>query len=87
MFAAYVMGTCGKEYIISKATFENQAAYIAGWKKRLSEDVELFAMAVKEAMKAADSFFGVEKRDWRKDKEDATAQAETASESAGEMAA
>jgi len=41
------------------STIENSAAYIAGWRKRLSEDPRLIVKAASMAQKASDHILGV----------------------------
>ena len=50
MSAAYLCAEAG----ISPAVLENQAAYIAGWLKKLRDDRKLVVHAAAQAQKAAD---------------------------------
>jgi antirestriction protein ArdC len=54
MGAAYLCATSG----ISPAVIENQAAYIAGWLKKLRDDRRLAVHAAAQAQKAADYVLG-----------------------------
>ena len=50
MSAAYLCAEAG----ISPAVIENQAAYVAGWLKKLRDDRKLVVHAAAQAQKAAD---------------------------------
>ena len=50
MGAAYLCAEAG----ISTAVIENQAAYVAGWLKKLRDDSKLLIYAAAQAQKAAD---------------------------------
>jgi antirestriction protein ArdC len=50
MGAAYLCAEAG----ISPAVLENQAAYVAGWLKKLRDDRKLVVHAAAKAQKAAD---------------------------------
>jgi antirestriction protein ArdC len=54
MSAAYLCAEAG----ISPAVLENQAAYIAGWLKKLREDRKLVVQAAAQAQRAADYVLG-----------------------------
>jgi len=54
MSAAYLCAEAG----ISPAVLENQAAYIAGWLKKLRDDRKLLVHAAAQAQKAADYILG-----------------------------
>ena len=54
MTAAMLCGVAG-----IGSTIENSAAYIAGWRKRLSEDPRLIVKAASMAQKASDHILGV----------------------------
>lgn len=54
MGAAYLCAEAG----ISPAVIENQAAYIAGWLKKLRDDQKLVVHAAAKAQKAADFILG-----------------------------
>ena len=54
MSAAYLCAEAG----ISPAVLENQAAYIAGWLKKLRNDRKLLVHAAAQAQRAADYVFG-----------------------------
>jgi len=56
MSAAFLCGTCG----ISNATIENSAAYIQGWRKRISDDPSLVVQAAAKAQKVADYILAVD---------------------------
>ena len=54
-----LIAECGAAYLsaeagISKAVIDNQAAYLAGWLKRLRDDHTLLIHAAAQAQKAAD---------------------------------
>lgn len=55
MGASYLMGHAGLE----SATIDNAAAYIAGWRKKLTEDARCVVMAAAQAQKAVDYMLGV----------------------------
>jgi len=55
--AAMLCGHTG----ISPAVIENSAAYIATWRKRLSEDKSIVVKAASAAQRAADNILGVDK--------------------------
>ena len=57
MSAAFLMGSAG---IASDEAFENSVAYIAGWRKKISEDKKLVITAAQQAQKAADRITGIE---------------------------
>ncbi len=54
--AAFLMGIAGGELVAK--TIDNSAAYIAGWRKRISEDNSLIIKASSAAQKAADYITG-----------------------------
>ena len=54
MSAAYLCAEAG----ISPAVIENQAAYIAGWLKKLRDDRKLVVHAAAQAQRAADYVLG-----------------------------
>jgi antirestriction protein ArdC len=54
MGAAYL----GAEAGISTAVIENQAAYVAGWLKKLRDDRKLLIHAAAQAQQAADFILG-----------------------------
>ena len=54
MSAAYLCAEAG----ISPAVLENQAAYIAGWLKKLRDDRKLVVHAAAQAQHAADYVLG-----------------------------
>ena len=54
MSAAYLCAEAG----ISPAVLENQAAYIAGWLKKLRDDRKLVVHAAAQAQHAADYILG-----------------------------
>jgi antirestriction protein ArdC len=54
MSAAYLCAEAG----ISPAVIENQAAYVAGWLKKLREDRKLVVHAAAQAQKATDYILG-----------------------------
>ena len=56
MFACFMMNLAGIEI---PETFENSAAYIAGWSKKLKEDVKAILNASGQAQKASDFFLGI----------------------------
>ena len=60
MFACFMMNLAGIEI---PETFENSAAYIAGWSKKLKEDVKVIVSASGQAQKATDYFLGIKPDD------------------------
>ena len=54
MAAAYLCAEAG----ITAAVIENQAAYVAGWLKKLRDDRKLLIHAAAQAQHAADYIFG-----------------------------
>ena len=60
MFACFMMNLAGIEI---PETFENSAAYIAGWSKKLKEDVKAIVSASGQAQKASDYFLGIKPDD------------------------
>ena len=54
MGAAYLCAEAG----ITAAVIENQAAYVAGWLKKLREDRKLIVHAAAQAQRAADYVLG-----------------------------
>jgi len=52
--AAFLCHECG----IERATIENSAAYLDGWKKAIKGDVKLLVMAASQAQKAVDCILG-----------------------------
>ncbi len=54
MGAAYLCAEAG----ISSAVIANQAAYVAGWLKRLRDDRRLVILAAAQAQHAADYILG-----------------------------
>ena len=54
MGAAYLCAEAG----ISNAVLENQAAYVAGWLKKLRDDRKLLIHAAAQAQRAADFILG-----------------------------
>jgi len=54
MGAAFLCGHCG----IERATLEMSAAYIDGWRRKISKDPKLVVMAGARAQKAADLILG-----------------------------
>lgn len=57
MTSAYLCAESG----ISPAVIENQAAYIAGWLKKLRDDKSMVVFAAAQAQKAADYILGPDK--------------------------
>jgi len=60
MFACFMMNLAGIEI---PETFENSAAYIAGWSKKLKEDGKAILHASSQAQKASDFFLGIKAED------------------------
>lgn len=55
MTACFLCGSAG----IETATIDNQVAYIASWKKRISEDPKIVIQAASEAQKAANYIMSI----------------------------
>ena len=56
MGAAYLCAEAG----ITAAVIENQAAYVAGWLKKLRDDRKLLIHAAAQAQRAADYILGLQ---------------------------
>jgi antirestriction protein ArdC len=67
MFACFIMNLAGVEI---PATFANSTAYIAGWSKKLKEDVKAILSASSQAQKASDFFLGIKTEDSKQSEND-----------------